>query len=171
MLQVHRPHVVDSEGNVDEVARLSSCVLVIPARRNFLMFVVKQVFMSIAIVYAGLLSLYMAIADHTGDRAALIGVSLLIVIINFQTPLIIGEVQYLVWWDIFNLFAFGVRGGLLAPHAQSLLYMPLVTHTRGAQCIPTSKQHRHPPSYVCTCDTRLRLGALYRCLAWRSSSH
>lgn len=64
------------------------------------------VIMSIIVVYVGLASMYMDAADHTGDRAALIGVSALITIVNFQNPLVIGSVPYLVWWDIFNLMAF-----------------------------------------------------------------
>merc|ERR1712072_75816 len=62
--------------------------------------------MSVIIVYLGLASLYMNAADHTGDRAALIGVSALIVMFNFQTDLVVGTVTYLVWWDVFNLVAF-----------------------------------------------------------------
>ena len=58
--------------------------------------------MSIIVVYLGLIAMYMGAADHTGDRAALIGVSALIVMFNFQTQLVIGTVTYLVWWDIFK---------------------------------------------------------------------
>jgi len=99
---------VEVRPTTDGDGEVFGCEVVVPAQRNFWMFLVKQVAMSIAIVYAGLASLYMHIADHTGDRAALIGVSLLIVIFNFQNELVIGAMPYLVWWDIFNLFAFAV---------------------------------------------------------------
>jgi len=87
-------------------ADVSTCEVTIPVQRNFGMFLVKQVIMSVIVVYVGLISLWMSAADHTGDRAGLIGVSALIVMLNFQTELEIGKVPYLVWWDIFNLIAF-----------------------------------------------------------------
>jgi len=84
----------------------TTCELKLYVQRNYQIFLVKQVTMSIIIVYLGLIAMYMGAADHTGDRAALIGVSALIVMFNFQTQLVIGTVTYLVWWDIFNLVAF-----------------------------------------------------------------
>ena len=92
----------DGSGSPDA----STCVVTIPVQRNFFIFVTKQVIPSTMIVYMGLCAMFISADEHTGDRAALIGVSALIVMINFQTELLIGELPYLVWWDLFNLFAF-----------------------------------------------------------------
>ena len=74
----------------------------------------KQVIPSIIVVYFGLAALYMSASDHTGDRAALISVSALILLLNFQSELVIGSVPYLVWWDVFNLLSFLVLSISLA---------------------------------------------------------
>lgn len=105
-ITVRRGRTLQADGS--DTLDDSTCDLVVPVQRNYAMFLIKQVIMSIIVVYVGLASLYMTAADHTGDRAALIGVSALITIVNFQNPLVIGSVPYLVWWDIFNLMAFFV---------------------------------------------------------------
>ena len=50
----------------------------------------------------------MSAKDHTGDRAALVLVSALILMVNFQTDLGLGRITYLVWWDVFNLGSLAV---------------------------------------------------------------
>lgn len=88
--------------STSDSADRTTCEVAFYVVRNYKIFLVKQVIMSVIVVYLGLASLYMNAADHTGDRAALIGVSALIVMFNFQTDLVIGTVTYLVWWDVFK---------------------------------------------------------------------
>jgi len=51
----------------------------------------------------GLCALYLHVGDHTGDRAALIIVSALIVSSSFAAELNLGPVQYLIWFDYWNI--------------------------------------------------------------------
>ena len=48
---------------------------------------------------AGLCALFLHVAEHTGDRTAVILVSALIVTTSFQADLGLGSVQYLIWFD------------------------------------------------------------------------
>ena len=64
---------------------VGTCKVEVRARRNSLIFILKQIVPSIIVVYAGLCALFLTASDHTGDRVALILVSILILMVNFQT--------------------------------------------------------------------------------------
>jgi hypothetical protein len=99
-------HPEDETGTPD----FSRCEVIIEARRNAMIFILKQILPSVIVVYAGLCALYISAADHTGDRVALILVSVLILMVNFQTDLNLGKLTYLTWWDIFNLVSMFLLG-------------------------------------------------------------
>ena len=78
---------------------LGRCEVIIHVRRNFFVFLVKQLSISILVVVVGLCALFLHAADHTGDRVALILVSALIITTSFQTDIGLGPIQYLIWFD------------------------------------------------------------------------
>ena len=83
-----------SRGTVDR----SACVVELTVRRNLMIFVIKQVIPTIMVVYCSLMALFMSADQHTGDRAGMILVGALILIVNFQSDIGLGNITYLVWW-------------------------------------------------------------------------
>lgn len=81
----------------------SKCEIRIHVRRNALVFIIKQLSISMLVVVVGLCALFLHAADHTGDRVALLLVSALIVTTSFQTDIGLGAIQYLIWFDYWNL--------------------------------------------------------------------
>jgi hypothetical protein len=63
----------------------------------------------ILIVYVGLSSVFLNAADHSGDRAALLSVSILICMINLERDTGLGQLMYTTWFDFFNLFQLGIQ--------------------------------------------------------------
>lgn len=80
----------------------------------------------------GLFSMYLSAADHTGDRIAAIMVSILILMVNFQSDLGIGKITYLVWWDVFNLVSMGVLALVML---EALYEHLLITSDQEAKCL------------------------------------
>lgn len=66
------------------------------------------------VVLAGLFSIYLDPAELVGDRCALILVSALITVTNYQADLGLGKLQYLIWNDWFNLAQCGLLLVVLA---------------------------------------------------------
>jgi len=100
--------VVAHQGDLNDNGDLSQCTIRLEVQRNSMIFVIKQILTSVLVVYSGLCALFMSAKDHTGDRAALVLVSALILMVNFQTDLGLGRITYLVWWDVFNLGSLAV---------------------------------------------------------------
>lgn len=92
-------------GGVD----VEQCEITLYLEREYAVFVIKHVIVSVFVVYAGLTSIVMDGKDHTGDRTALILVSALIVTTSFQSDIGLGSLQYLIWWDYFNVMQIVVR--------------------------------------------------------------
>ncbi|KAL3894370.1 MAG: hypothetical protein SGPRY_013829, partial [Prymnesium sp.] len=130
---VEREAITTSHPIVQGVEDKSQCELRMGVKRNSIVFLIKQVaplspdrfecgdlippcllpaccsvVTSIMVVYAGLCAPFLDVADHTGDRVALILVSALIVVVSFQTDFGLGKISYLMWFDYFNLMQMGV---------------------------------------------------------------
>mmetsp|Transcript_8680 Transcript_8680/g.24070 ORF Transcript_8680/g.24070 Transcript_8680/m.24070 type:complete len:465 (+) Transcript_8680:1298-2692(+) len=84
----------------------NSCELVLLIARNPLVFLVKQILTTIFFVLCGLLALTLAPTDLMGDRVTTILFSALIVTTNMQGNIGLGSLQYILWYDIFNLTQF-----------------------------------------------------------------
>jgi len=84
-------------------ASAAECAISIRISRKPEMFIVKQVIIAILVVLSGLSAPFLHVADHTGDRCALILASALIIALTFQTKLGLGPLAYITWWDRFNL--------------------------------------------------------------------
>ena len=82
---------------------VTKCEVLFLVKRNGFVFIVKQLAISVLVVFSGLLALYLHVGDHTGDRTALILVAALICTTSFQTDLKLGPVQYLIWFDYWNV--------------------------------------------------------------------
>jgi len=91
-------HPTDSSG----VTRDDQCQVVVRVRRSAYVYVVKNLLMTAISVLLGLVSLFMHVENHTGDRAAMIIVSALIVTESFTKDLNLGSLTYLIWVDYFN---------------------------------------------------------------------
>jgi len=87
----------------DVAGGVGSCSLLIPIVRNWENFFIKQITVSVIVVYSGYLALFLHPAEHTGDRVANLMVAFLIIVVNFQTDIGIGKQPYLLWWDWFNM--------------------------------------------------------------------
>jgi hypothetical protein len=81
-------------------ARIDQCHVVLRVRRNAAVYFVKSLVMTCIAVLLGLMSLYLHADGHTGDRAAMILVSALIVTEAFTKDLGLGKLQYLIWVDV-----------------------------------------------------------------------
>jgi hypothetical protein len=64
---------------------------------------------TVLIVYIGLLSALLSADDYSGDRAALLGVSILICMVNLERDHGLGNLMYSTWFDMFNLVQLGVQ--------------------------------------------------------------
>lgn len=88
---------------IDGVTDVTKCQVTLVLKRNGIVFLIKQLLVSVFVVFIGLLALFLHVGDHTGDRTALILVSALIVTTSFQADLGLGPIQYLIWFDYWNL--------------------------------------------------------------------
>ena len=82
---------------------VSVCTLRVRVRRNWIIFTIKQTFLIILVVYGGLLAMLLTPGEQTGDKTALIMLSVVVVILSLQLDLGLGRLQYLIWFDWFNL--------------------------------------------------------------------
>jgi hypothetical protein len=64
---------------------------------------------TVLIVYIGMMSAFLSADDHSGDRAALLGVSILICMVNLDRDHGLGKLTYSTWFDWFNLVQLGVQ--------------------------------------------------------------
>ena len=123
-------NVTSASGTLEPLTM--KCDIRMTAQRNYIIFTIKQLFPSIIVVYTGLLSMYLSASDHTGDRIAAVMVSILILMVNFQSDLGIGKITYLVWWDVFNLISMGVLALVLI---EALWEHTLITSDQEAKCL------------------------------------
>ena len=73
-------------------------------RRNPLVYFIKGVLLTIAVVLGSLLTAgYLHPEEHIGDRCAVLFIAFLILITNMQTDLGLGRLTALLWLDIFNV--------------------------------------------------------------------
>ena len=86
------------ESNAD-----GSCSFTLLVRRNFIIFFVKQIVICMLMTGGGIAAMTIHPLDHTGDRVAQIMVAALILVLNYQSDFGLGKVQYLIWYDYFNL--------------------------------------------------------------------
>ena len=66
-------------------------------------FVTQVIIPTILIVYLGMLSSFLSAKDYAGDRAALLGVSILICMVNLERDHGLGKLMYSTYFDVFNL--------------------------------------------------------------------
>lgn len=85
-----------------------SCSFTVIVRRNFIIFFVKQIVICMIMTGGGIAAMTIHPLDHTGDRVAQIMVAALILVLNYQADFGLGKVQYLIWYDYFNLAQLGV---------------------------------------------------------------
>lgn len=98
-------HPVLPNGAIDR----SICDITLNVERSWFIVFLKIIFPSVLIVYLGLCSVFLSASDHSGDRAALLGVSILISMINLERDLGLGKLMYATWFDEFNIVQLGVQ--------------------------------------------------------------
>ena len=96
-LSAHHPK--GDGGAVDK----GKCDITFKVKRDTSIIFLKVIIPTIIVVYVGLLAVLLRAEDHSGDRAALLGVSLLINMVNIERDNGIGKLAYSVWFDTFNL--------------------------------------------------------------------
>ena len=79
------------------------CDITFKVKRDTSIIFLKVIIPTIIVVYLGLLGVLLRAEDFAGDRAALLGVSLLINMVNIERDNGIGKLAYSVWFDTFNL--------------------------------------------------------------------
>ena len=77
-------HEYDGETLIDAWVDTSKCDLVFLVQRNAFGALMQKLFPTVLAVYLGLLCILLHPADHSGDRMAILGVSVLILIFNMQ---------------------------------------------------------------------------------------
>ena len=82
---------------------LEMCDLTIRVTRDYAIIFIKLLVPTVIAVYLGLMSVLLSADDHCGDRAALLGVSILICMINLERDLGLGKLMYSTWFDIMNI--------------------------------------------------------------------
>ena len=55
------------------------------------------------------MSAFLSADDYSGDRAALLGVSILICMVNLERDHGLGKLMYSTWFDVFNLVQLAVQ--------------------------------------------------------------
>jgi len=85
---------------------LNACEMELHISRNPFVFLIKQILVTIFFVLCGLLALLLAPTDLMGDRVTTILFSALIVSTNMQGDIGLGNPQYIIWYDYFNLVQF-----------------------------------------------------------------
>jgi len=97
---VYLRHATDSDGTV----RYNTCELSVLVKRNYLVFLVKNLLISMVVVFGSLVTaLFMHPEDLVGDRFAVLFIGFLILVTNMQTDLGLGAVTQLLWIDWFNI--------------------------------------------------------------------
>ena len=120
ILPTTNEYILDAEGVSTSHPRLSyadgteyldtsTCDIHIRVKRDTSIMYLKMLIPTILIVYIGLSSVLLSAADHAGDRAAIIGVSILIAMTNLQADQGLGKLAYSTWFDVFNLLQIGVQ--------------------------------------------------------------
>uniref|UniRef100_A0A7S2FXH4 Neurotransmitter-gated ion-channel ligand-binding domain-containing protein n=1 Tax=Haptolina brevifila TaxID=156173 RepID=A0A7S2FXH4_9EUKA len=95
--------------NANGQAIVGSCMLTFEVKRDASIVFLKVIIPTIIIVYVGLMSVFLSADDHSGDRAALLGVSILICMINLERDHGLGKLMYSTWFDVFNLLQLGIQ--------------------------------------------------------------
>ena len=96
-LSAHHPK--GDGGAVDK----GKCDITFKVKRDTSIIFLKVIIPTIIVVYLGLLGVLLRAEDWAGDRAALLGVSLLINMVNLERDNGLGKLMYSVWFDTFNL--------------------------------------------------------------------
>jgi hypothetical protein len=81
----------------------NACQMVLQVTRNPIVFLIKQILVTIFFVLCGLLALLLAPTDLMGDRVTTILFSALIVSTNMQNDIGLGSAHCILWFDWFNL--------------------------------------------------------------------
>jgi len=139
LLPVSGEYVFDEKRNPAVYVRhttLSTCDLSFCVRRDYTNVFLKVIFPTIMTVYLGLLSVYLSAKEHSGDRAALLGVSILICKINLERDNGLGTLMYSTTFDVFNLVQLAVQVIALV---EGLIEHSLVCHGMQAECILLNK--------------------------------
>jgi len=80
------------------------CVISIYIRRNYVVFLVKYLMITILVVMGAILTAQSLYAeDLTGDRCAILYIAFLILVTNMQSDLELGHLTSMIWIDIFNV--------------------------------------------------------------------
>ncbi len=101
------PLLVLADGT--QILDRSVCDLTIHVRRDTSMVYIKVLIPTVLIVYIGLSSVFLSAQDHSGDRAALLSVSILICMTNLAADHGLGKLRYSTWFDIFNIVQLGMQ--------------------------------------------------------------
>jgi len=88
---------------------VSMCEVTLRVRRDGSIVFIKVVLPTILIVYLGLMVVLLSAKEHSGDRAAILGVSILICMINLERDHGLGKLMYSTWFDIFFIFQLGIQ--------------------------------------------------------------
>lgn len=84
----------------------NACEIELRLARNPLVFMIKQILITIFFVLCGLFALLLAPTDMIGDRITTVLFSALITTTNMQGDIGLGSPQYILWYDYFNLVQF-----------------------------------------------------------------
>uniref|UniRef100_A0A7S2FP13 EF-hand domain-containing protein n=1 Tax=Haptolina brevifila TaxID=156173 RepID=A0A7S2FP13_9EUKA len=101
-------HPLISAGGV-MVEDTSKCELTVYVKRYYFTVFLKILIPTIIIVYLGLSAAFLSAQEHSGDRAALLGVSILICMVNLDRDHGLGKLMYSTWFDTFNLCQLGLQ--------------------------------------------------------------
>jgi len=83
---------------------LNTCTMKIRIRRNPIVYFIKGVVLTVAVVLGSLLTAgYLHPEEHIGDRCAVLFIAFLILITMLQADLGLGRLSNLLWLDVFNL--------------------------------------------------------------------
>ena len=114
----------------------TKCQISFNVRRESFIVFIKVILPTVLVVYLGLLSVFLSAADHSGDRAALLGVSILICVINLERDTGLGKLMYSTWFDIFNIFQLGIQVVALV---EGLVEHKLMCWGNEAECLMLNK--------------------------------
>ena len=94
---------------INGVANTEMCDLTIRVQRDYSIIFLKLLVPTVIAVYLGLMSVLLSAEDHCGDRAALLGVSILICMINLERDLGLGKLMYSTWFDLQNIVQLAIQ--------------------------------------------------------------
>ena len=140
----------------------SRCNVAIKIRRNWVVYFVKQICMSLLVSTGGLLALLMQPSEMLGDRCAQLLVAILIIVTSFQSDLGLGNLSYLIWVDYFNVMQLVV---LLMGLVQTMVIHRLMqvcsytqSQTPHSQSVPSPLATTRQPTWSCLSDPCLAPG-------------